>query len=186
MSRTTDLRRRPSGSKDERRSYLILCEGKTEKLYFTGMRTRLGPELAVDAPGGSHVEVVREAVRRCVDEYDEVWCVLDTELDGDLIERIQTAASEARVDLALSAPSFETWLLLHLKDCASPFASAEQAKKALAVTCPGWSEARTRFADFRKGVDDACDRARKLHGGERDPRLNPFTDVWRLVESILR
>ncbi|MCP2339998.1 hypothetical protein FHU30_005367 [Actinomadura rupiterrae] len=50
---------------------------------------------------------------------------------------------------------------------------------------PGWSEAKTRFTDFEAGVDQACERAKKLHEGERDPHLNPYSDVWRLVERIL-
>ncbi|MCP2339999.1 hypothetical protein FHU30_005368 [Actinomadura rupiterrae] len=65
------------------------------------MRTRRGPELAVDAPGGDHVGVVREAVRRCTDEYDEVWCVVDTKLDRELIGRLRAESSGTPVEFAL-------------------------------------------------------------------------------------
>ncbi|MFG1999073.1 RloB family protein [Spirillospora sp. NPDC048911] len=181
----TDLARRPGGSRVEQTSFLILCEGKTEKLYFTGMRTRRGPQLAVDAPDRDHLGVVREAIARRTDEYDEVWCVLDTELDEALVTEIVREACAGGVKLALSSPCFEVWLILHHEVCAAPFQSAEQAKKKLAQVLPGWSETTTRFADFKKGVQDACQRARPLSGDADDLLQNPSTNVWRLAELIL-
>jgi RloB-like protein len=128
----TDLLRRTDGSRTERPSFLILCEGKTEKGYFTGMRTRRGPQIDVD-DHGDHVALVQEAVRRRreSEEYTAVWCVLDTELDFALTARIVEAAEGSDIELALSTPCFEVWLILHHDDHTAPFQSAEKAKKKL-------------------------------------------------------
>ncbi|MFG1686491.1 RloB domain-containing protein [Nonomuraea sp. NPDC049269] len=83
----TDLEHKKKGTRQERASFLILCEGKTEKDYFVGMRSRQGPHIDVDTPKVDHLSIVREAVARRSDEYDAVWCVLDTELDEVLRRR---------------------------------------------------------------------------------------------------
>jgi hypothetical protein len=183
FSTQTDLHRRPSGTRTERRSLLILCEGKTEKQYFSGMRTRRGPQLAIDAPGCDHVALVWEAERRRGDEYDEVWCVLDTELNDRLVNEVLREAQGRDLSLAFSSPSFELWLILHCKDHTRPFQSAREVEKALKVLRPGWSKATTNFEDFEDGVEDACERARRLHDGAGLPP-NPSSAVWRLVEKI--
>lgn len=183
FSTQTSLRRRPGGTRAERRSLLILCEGKTEKQYFAGMRTRLGPQLSIDAPGCDHVALVREARRRSGDEYDEIWCVLDTELDDGIVHEVIKEAHGSNISLAFSSPSFELWLILHSKNHTGPFQSAREAEKMLKALRPGWSKAATRFEDFEGGVGDACERARRLHEGDGLPP-NPSSAVWRLVEKI--
>ncbi|MBE1530887.1 RloB family protein [Actinomadura algeriensis] len=161
-----------------------MCEGKTEKLYFTGMRSRHGPQLAVDAPDGDHLWLIGEAGRRRTAEYDEVWCVLDTELNKDLVRKLIAEAEKSKVNLALSSPCFEFWLILHIEDYARPFQTAEEAKRKLARLSSNWSEAKTNFRDFKDGVEDACKRARKLQPGADGLPCNPSTSVWQLVEKI--
>ncbi|TDC60710.1 RloB domain-containing protein [Actinomadura sp. GC306] len=185
VGRETSLERRPSGSREERLSFLLLCEGKTEKDYFTGMRTWRGPQLAVDAPKCDHRSLVREAGLRRSDEYDEVWCILDTELDDQLVQDLIREAQKSEVNLALSSPSFEFWLILHTKEHSRPFMSARAAEKELKAIRPGWSKSSTKFQDFEDGLEDACTRARKLHDGEGLPP-NPSSAVWRLVGAIRR
>jgi hypothetical protein len=178
----TNLIRR--GSRPERSSLLILCEGKTEKNYFTGMRTRRGPQIDVDHPGCDHLGVAKLAIKRRSDDYDAVWCVLDTELDRELTATLEQVAREGGVRLAMSTPCFEVWLILHLKDWTAPFQSAEEAKKALVRLLPTWTEASTRFSDFGDGVADACERARRLDPTSEDHMKNPSTSVWKLVERL--
>ncbi len=180
----TDLRRRVGGAREERASYLILCEGRTESDYFSGMRTRRGPQLDVDEPGGDHLSIVRAAARRVSDEYDAVWCVLDTELDPELTGAIVEEAKSSDIKVALSTPCFELWLMLHWSHCSSPFQSAESAKRALKEMLPGWREGRTSFRDFADGLDDACSRAKALEPTGTDYLKNPSTAVWKLIEEI--
>ncbi|WP_157777990.1 RloB family protein [Nocardia terpenica] len=190
-SRTTDLNRRTAiRERNERYSVLIYCEGKTEKNYFTGMRTRHGPQIDVVCPEVDHVSVVREAGNRATAAngadvpYNSVWCVLDTELDADLVKSVREESGRANVSIAFSCPSFELWLILHLDDYTRPFQTADEAKKALRHLRPGWSEQNTCFADFKPGLGDALARARNLDPSGENPLRNPSSGVWRLVELI--
>ncbi|MEW9553977.1 RloB family protein [Nonomuraea sp. NPDC050783] len=176
----TDLERR-KGTRQERASFLILCEGKTEKDYFAGMRSRRGPHIDVDTPKADHLSIVREAVARRSDEYDAVWCVLDTELDETLVSAMTCEAARGSVELGLSTPCFEVWLMMHHEDCTRPFSSANEAKRRLRTLVPGWSEGNTRLPDFLDGVDAACVRARRLDPTGREHLKNPSTNVWQLV-----
>jgi hypothetical protein len=148
------------------------------------MRTRKGPQIDVDDPGSDHVALVREAVKRESDEYTAVWCVLDTELNRGLTKRIVADADTHGVELALSTPCFELWLILHHIDHAAPFQSAKEAKKKLTALMPSWREAATAFADFRTGIDDACRRAQRLDPTGEDHLKNPSTNVWKLIEKL--
>lgn len=143
--------------------------------------------LDVVTPRCRHLQVIDEARRRWntddYDEDDEVWCVLDTELDRKLTLAMLEKAGED-IQLALSTPCFDYWLLLHHKDHRAPFQSAKEVEKALKCVVPGWSKGGTRFADFKDGVADACRRAKAIDSVGKDPLVNPSTSVWRLVEAI--
>lgn len=180
----TNLQRRASGSRRERSSFLILCEGRTENGYFSGMRTRHGPQIDVDEPGGDHLSIVRSAAGRVSDEYDAVWCVLDTELDSRLVKSISEEAARHDIQVALSVPCFELWLILHKREWSKPFQSAESAKRELKKAFPGRREGRTAFSDFEPGVDLACLRARELDPSGHDYDKNPSSAAWRVVEAI--
>lgn len=184
ISTETRMGRNERNPREERHSFLILCEGSTEKGYFIGMRSRRGPQLDVDIPKGDHISAVREAASRVSAEYDAVWCVLDTELDRTLTALMLREAQGSSVELGLSTPSFEFWLILHHAEYAKPFQSADDAKKMLKKIIPSWSESDTRFSDFADKVDSAYGRARKISPDGKNPMLNPSTGVWRLVASI--
>ncbi|GAA3443755.1 RloB family protein [Planomonospora venezuelensis] len=170
--------------RQERPSFLILCEGKTERDYFIGMRSRRGPQIDVDIPDVDHLSIVREATVRKSDEYSSIWCALDTELDHALTARLVDEARRGEVNLCLSTPCFEVWLILHHADCARPFQSAEEAKKKLKSLVRSWSEGSTRFSDFSHGIEVACGRSRKLDPTGGEVLKNPSTNAWKLVAEI--
>ncbi|MEU9833093.1 RloB family protein [Streptosporangium sp. NPDC048047] len=192
VSSRTSLTRR-GDEKRERGSYLILVEGTTEKGYFSGMRSRRGPQIEVDVIKGDHVTRVRKAVARVSDEYDAVWCVQDTELDQTLTDKMlheahmgsKESKDGKKLHLGLSTPCFEFWLILHHDDHRKPFQTADEAKRKLKDILPAWSEGDTRFSDFADGVADACDRARELDREGDDHGRNPSTNVWQLT-TLLR
>ncbi|WP_433519899.1 RloB family protein [Nonomuraea sp. CA-143628] len=148
------------------------------------MRSRRGPQIDVDMPEVDHLSIVREACTRKSHEYSAVWCVLDTELDQSLADDLVREASRTSVELCLSTPCFEFWLIMHHVDCTRPFQSAEEAKKKLKSLVPSWSEGTTRFSDFSHGLEDACRRARKIDPTGREVSKNPSTNAWRLVTEL--
>ncbi|MGI5267654.1 RloB family protein [Nonomuraea sp. CA-218870] len=181
----TNLEHKSSGTREERASYLILCEGKTERDYFTGMRTRRGPHINVELPGSDHMSIARAAANRNSDEYSSVWCVLDTELDSMTTAKVLAVIQQSSANACLSTPSFEAWLIMHHEDCLRPFQSADEAKRKLKTIVPSWSEGGTRFSDFSHGVQDAMRRARKIDSSGESVLKNPSSNVWRLVDLLI-
>jgi hypothetical protein len=127
-------------------------------------------------------QLVRYAAKlKC--DYDEVWCVVDTdEYDIPLAVR---AADETGVDLVVSNPCFEFWLLLHFKDHRSPAHSYGEIVPNLIKYVPDYDKCRLIFTHYAAGVEDAVQRARAIDPTGRDTAHNPCTGVWRLALSVL-
>ena len=122
--------------------------------------------------------VIRAARIQDDNAYDEAWVVCDVD-EFDTEPAVATAI-ELGVNLALSLPSFEIWLILHLPGGCPPFNNAKQAGRYLKSLLPNWDKTGLKFSDFSAGVFDAVERAKRL--GE-PPDANPSTAVWRLIES---
>lgn len=183
MSRTTDLRRQVE-TQDERWTILVVTNGRrTECDYLAGFKiafrsviNHFEVKFKNEAPSSL---VSTAAVMLADSEHDEVWVVCDVD-DFD----VTVAMVEARrfnVNLALSVPSFEIWLILHLRDGCPGFNDAKQAVRYLQGLLPQWTKENLEFDDFAAAVDQAMERAKRL--GE-PPRANPSTAVWRLIESL--
>jgi RloB-like protein len=100
----------------------------------------------------------------------------------DVRTAIVEAAAHDDVELALSQPCFEVWLILHLKSGCPGFNDATQAGAHLKKVLPHWDKTALRFSDFSgRRVLEAVDHAKGL--GE-PPDANPSTAVWRVIESL--
>lgn len=178
----TDLTRR-SDVRPQRLTLLIVTNGeRTERDYFEALRGEQWVVVALQVKferGAPDNAVVRAVQVRQTDEYDKVWVVCDVD-EFDVSGAIQHAKDGA-VDLALSMPSFEVWLILHLSDNCPAFNNARQTTDYLRSLLSNWDKTNLRFSDFKNGIADAVERAKKR--GE-PPEANPSTAVWRLVEVL--
>lgn len=181
--RETSLRRR-ADRREQRDSFMIFCEGKTEVRYFKGLKRGDGPEIhPVDTKYTNADSIIKEAATASGSGYTEVWAVFDTECT-DVSEHCHRARGR-NIRVGVSYPCFELWLLLHHEDRHAPFQSADQAEAALKKAVPRWRKGDgTHFADFTDGVADACTRARRLEPTGEDHGRNPSTNLWRLVEQL--
>lgn len=200
--------RRPArgpASRSPKRRLLVVCEGKvTEPLYIEGFvrKTRNAtvdvqihdehgdPRTLVEM-AKSEKQQAKARAKQQGDEflaYDEVWCAFDR----DQHERFQDACQMARdnqLELAVSNPCFELWLLLHFRD--SPGARHRHYVQTMLKNkkyLPGYDKHFDfeRVADL---VDQATERARRLDQGAArmgETFRNPTTGFYRLVESIAR
>ncbi|MFD8992217.1 RloB family protein [Streptomyces goshikiensis] len=198
---------RAGSSRSEQRRFLIYCEGEcTEDQYFKGLKRELKSLPVTICLGGDHGEpksLVRSAIKHkeraaksAADRrtpYDEVWCVVDVEAPSPhpSLDEALKLARQAGVNMALSNPCFELWLLLHLKDVSAYQTSASvQTELEKAADC-GYTVQR-KHLDYAKlrGSDGARhakarERAAKLRmGSEIGYRTNPWTDVDILVELL--
>jgi hypothetical protein len=168
----------------------VVCGGRrTEPDYFQALKRHLrnpAVHVRVRAKGRDPEDLVRFArslVPEASDEFDEVWCVVDSD-EYDL-EPAAALASRLNVRLAVSNPCFELWLLLHYQDCSAPLCDARAALRHLVRHVPDYQKNGLRFADFESGVLDAIRRAEKLDPTGCDHRRDPSSGVWRLVQQMM-
>lgn len=184
----TSERRRPY--REPRERVLVVCGGRrTEPDYFKGLLlARRNPSVSVKvvAEPRDPLAVVAHARgygERSRDDFDVVWCVLD--VDQFDYTNVFTAARQAGIELAVSNPCFEVWLLLHHADVTAEINDARRAAVMLSRFVPGYDKTCVRFDDdFAQGVQQAVERGRSLLPDTTMLGSNPSTGVWRLVERI--
>lgn len=140
--------RRPPQQRASGQRFLILVEGEeTECRYFRELRARLRISLEVDPADTDPLRLVEAAIKRRDTQaqrakgsqsqarYDQVWVVCDREAKNSTrMARLQEAlrlAKKEKIHLAVSIPSFEVWLLLHLSLACAPLQNCERAVTAL-------------------------------------------------------
>jgi hypothetical protein len=171
-------------TRPQRWTVLIVTNGRrTEFDYLSGLkvahRSTINHCELRFLNGAPEISVPRAAQLRDDLDHDEAWIVCDVD-EFNLTAAVAQAQS-LNVSLALSVPSFEVWLILHLGEGCPPFNDARQAVRFLQGILPGWNKEDLNFTDFRDHIDEAVEGAKRL--GE-PPRQNPSTGVWRLVESL--
>lgn len=146
------------------KTILIVTEGKkTEPDYLNGLRNHLKLQAVdvrvVKADGTDALSVVthavelrdqrrREAKRGCAVSYDSVWAVFDTER-ADTNPKLNDALQKAKdhnINVALSNPCFEFWILLHDEYTTAQFAKCENVIRRIK---------ERHLPDYEKGRVDA-------------------------------
>jgi hypothetical protein len=129
------------------------------------------------------------------EEDDERWMLLDTDhcVQGAHLANFMGALAEARrqgVNVALSKPSFELWLLLHhVEETAlGVLSAANDVEDALRAKLGQYNKAKLKQEHYPlASVHDACIRAGRLDStvaGGDIPSENT-TRVYRLLKAIV-
>lgn len=116
--------------------------------------------------------------------YDQVWCVFDVDEHPKLTEAIDMARANG-IELAISNPCFELWLLLHFRD--NPGAQHRHDMQAMMKAFVAGYDKKVDFSIYESGYMDAMDRARRLQracDADDEPHRNPSTGVPELTEVI--
>ena len=187
-----------------RKTLLIFCEGqRTEPEYLDALKRQpaIRDVAAVDlrvetGHGGSVpktlVSMAIDARGKAVDEQgviDEVWCVFDVEWPRnhpDLKEVVERAR-EAGIELAISNPCFELWLILHFQNHASWLDTddARRLRRQLDRSTDKGLDATKYMPLFA----DAAQRAADLDESHRQngthfPGDNPSSGMHRLIATV--
>jgi hypothetical protein len=184
---STQQRRKPT--RVARQRVLIVCGSeRTEVQYLRGLRDSRGNR-AVDVTVRPRpkapiqvVEYARTFADRAGTDFDEIWCVFD--VDEFDVEPAYLLAGRDAIQLAVSRPCFEFWLLLHHIDCRQPGMTPAQALRSLAQHVPGFAKNSVRFTDFATGVGTATKRARELGNHTTFPPGDPSSGMGYLVETV--
>ena len=181
----------------------MVCEGEvTEPTYIRGYERHvrnasieivIAPELGVpkrlvEIAKEAKIAADAEAKRRDDDfiRFDETWCVFDID-QHPRVGEAREMARDNEIELAVSNPCFELWLLLHFRD--SPgYRERHEIQKILRGYLPDYDK-HVDFDLLTPGIAEARRRALRIDEEAdqiRDPGKNPTTGVYRLVDSISR
>lgn len=195
--RDASFRRQPP-QRQSRKLILIVCEGEqTEYIYFD--RWRRSEQLSnvtLELKGragqdASVVEAAKQLRDRSKQPFDEVWAVFDREGVNETT-RFQQALANARrwkVELAISNPSFEYWLLLHFESTDAPFTNAAEVLQRLRTHLPRYAKNTDVFDLLHPQFALAMQRAEQLHQRckerDADDYPSPCTTVYALLKQLL-
>lgn len=192
---------RGAATRSPRRRLLLVCEGRvTEPDYFRGFEqwarnssiaieisTEHGVPLSLVQQAVRLKEEAEEQARRERDsflQYDQVWCVADVDEHPKLAEARALALAKG-IEMAVSNPCFELWLLLHFRE--NPGARhRHHVQDMMERFIPGYDK-HLDFDKLAAGVAEATRRARRLDEDaeeEGEPGRNPTTGVYRLTDAI--
>lgn len=188
-------------------TFLIVVEGvATEPAYLESIRARLSLKAtSVKVTHGKHTDpvgIVREAIamrdeqaerarKSAVSEaFDRTWVVFDRERQNhprrEQMPAALTLAEANGIEVALSIPSFEFWLLLHYDFTTKSFDGCDAVKKALKKFIKTYEKSDLPMSDLLERVATAIKHAARCRkhwesaGGDR----NPSTDVDELLRAL--
>lgn len=179
---------------------LSLEDEKSARMYFAEIARQRREKISVIFArhlGTDPGNVVEAAVRAAADtEYDEVWCVFDTEGPHHAARRPQALnaldrARQLKYDCAVSNPCWEFWLLLHFENSERSYPNCAAVLRDLGEHVKDYDKGVPCFADLEGGISEAIQRARRMYQTrcerlERGPvDCNPCTQVYRLVERLV-
>ena len=142
-------------------------------------------------------QVIEQAINFKISEKiskqdaDQIWCVFDIDnflkQDKKSFTKALEKAKKNNINIAWSNPCFELWPMLHFELIETAI-SAQDCQKKLKVFFKriGVDYKKNCEGLFSKLFDKqttATSRAKKI-SKERDPKINPSTTVFRLVEEL--
>ncbi len=180
---------------------MIFCEGeRTEPVYLEALKRRpevkdvASVDLRIEADHGMPETLVSSAIKardKSADEegeVDEFWCVFDVEWPRNhprIREAVQRAGSNG-INLAISNPCFELWLILHFERHGSWLDNdgARRIRRQL----DGARDKNLDPAKYMPLVNKAMNNAiglaeRHSRDGTGFPQDNPSSGMYLLVRS---
>lgn len=188
-------------------TFLIVVEGRaTEPAYLTRIRAKLSLKATtVRIAHGNHTDpigIVREAITMrkeqteiagkspVAEPYDRTWVVFDRETQNhprreQMPKALQLAEANG-IEVALSIPTFEFWLLLHYEFTTKAFDGCEAAKKALKKFIKQYEKGDLPLEELVLKVGNAIKHAQKCrkHWKDAGGDKNPSTDVDLLINAL--
>ena len=190
--------------KEKRKTFLIVCEGQTEELYFKSFPVVTASVKAV--PLGCTKLTLVDCAKAMAEEeeYDEIWCVFDMDHNPDAKGQKQDYDNAIKKALAegykcaYSNDAFELWFVLHYQ-----YIDQEQLRNFFyKLLNQYWSvnyEKNGKTKKFARSIyerllnDEKADQTKaiasadKLHKQHKEKvfhKQNPVTTVYQLVEEL--
>ncbi len=206
-----------SESQDTKEVYLIsiASEGKTEEQYFDGIHDldyseiikveRLEKEDETDTKSHpNHVIELLDERKEYWQEHgieaNELWMVVDRDKQNVSEEQLNAIIDKCKKEgynLALSNPTFELWLLMHVNDLKGyskeDLLNNEKVNKTrrfidkeLSVILGGYNKKNLKFENFEAGIKDAIQRANGFPTDNNSLLKELGTSVCVLVDKLIK
>ena len=204
-SKRNSFSRRPVSPGATGKVILIVTEGeKTEPDYLIGLRRHLklnSAEIKVlNADGTDPLTIVSVAIEQRDEQkrkasqgfrvpYDSVWAVFDTER-ADTNPKLNDALQKAKahkVNVAISNPCFEFWLLLHDEYTTAPFVDCDNVISRIRKPhSPNYEKGKIVPDKYIPKIPTAVQNSEKCRDHHRATGRdgNPSTDVDLLVREM--
>lgn len=201
-AKLTDQRRKPNREAYDR--ILIVCEdSKATPNYFKAIRDYLrlstaNIEIVGEECGSDPVSVVQHAKKlqqaelNTGSEYDKIYCVIDRDQHKKFSAAIKQA-KDNKIQIIISTPCFEYWLLLHFKNTSSPYSNCADVLAALKKYIPNYEKGQffnaTSYVKVLKSkeesaITNAKQRADELCRVTNIYAENPYTNMHELIEYL--
>lgn len=184
-----------------KKRFLVVCEGeRTEPEYLRGLNkhfSRAIVELDIPAEHGVPLTLVKIArrrkenaskeARRTGDDfhaYDQVWCAFDIDEHPNVNDAKQLAGAHA-IDLAISNPCIELWLLLHFRD--NPGMRHRHDLQSMMRDHVAGYDKGVSFDAYLPGYEEAVQRAQRIEREaeeQGEEGRNPSTSIWKLTQAL--
>ena len=167
------------------RGFINACKNPRVEIKIAGEHGR-DPKSLVGIAKQHRDDADRAADRENDDNlrFESVWCVFDVD-DHLKIPDAKQMARDNGIELAISNPAIELWLLLHFRE--SPgMQHRDKVRAMLAEFVPGYDK-HVAFAEYFPGYDAAVRRAQQLDRAatqDGEEGRNPSTGVYRLTALI--
>jgi len=202
-------RRRRKQNRPLKKSILVVCEGKTEELYFDFVKRQneIGKRFSLtvkQAKSGSHLSLADSALKEKSKlsedrDFDAFWVVMDVE-DEHHRESLQEAIrllKQNHFEIALSNPCFEVWYLAHFVKTDKTFLNCNHVITELKTH---WrKEFKSDYDKTRKNnaeqtwkkVDIAIEHARSIKENQFSEadcvsQCNSSTEVYKILMLLCR
>lgn len=187
-------RGRRSAHRDPRSTFLVICGGReTEVQYVDHIRASLRLQSVTikhRGSGDTPDRLVREASAE-TDGFDQVWVVCDVDNYQTQVMDASAEAARTGVNLAVSNPCFEIWLVWHRETNNSGITirQAQERASVLGLT-HGKNNKFLKEAEIRGHYAQARSRAQAVRAAHARnslvlPNNVPSSDVDLLIDAII-
>ncbi len=194
-----DFSPRAPVSRHPKNAVLIIAEGKTEKIFFSGIRERHS-NIKIVIPNTTPTDPLN-LVELCVskiqsegievEDGDLAFCIVDVDHNSrSNIEKAITLANDNNVNLIISNPCFEVWFLLHFRDLNQAMDISEVIESLNECMEGGYSKTKDYKEQLDPKREEAMKRASRLTRKAKTSEpidyfiTNPSTGIYIVIEMI--
>lgn len=196
---------RTFNKRQKRKVYLFCCEdNKSSRIYLNAIKLAYGVNIQTITSGDMRPEALRKRLRREINSYNkgevkEGFCLFDRdELSAaefkKEIEETDFTYKKVHVSAAVSAPCYEYWLLLHLRNTDQDFHSSHECCECLKKEINRQNKLDLSVEEMKKrndifmlvGGKEGLQRAiQNARGYAYHLSGIPYTNMHDVIEGIL-